>query len=99
VGKVTVYGASDDLIEVEGDISEEFTPGEDESAYFAFSDGTVLFVEYAADGFWRIHRRANGTAAYEKHEGTDPDDDYSDRVTLDGVSWVVIGSRFERASA
>lgn len=96
---VKVYGHSDDCIEVEGDIIAEFS--EDE-ACLAFSDGTVLHVEYTNAGLWRINRAVEGTASYSKFEATDPDSEqYSDMVTLgDGGAqghgtvsfrWVVAG--------
>ena len=99
MAKVTIYGASDDLIEIDGGIEEEFSPGEDDAAYLAFSDGTVLHIEYTDSGFWRITRRVTGTAGYEKHEGTNEDTDYSDRVTLSGVDWVVAGDHFKQAKS
>lgn len=97
---VTVYGASDDLIEVEGALSEEFNPHElDKGDYLAFSDGTVLSVLYAKDGCWRINRLVQGSANYDKVEATGSDsDNYSDRVTLKGdLRWVVFGSELVRA--
>lgn len=51
---VTVYGASDDLIEVSGDISEEFDHYGDDPAELEFDDGTVLRLVYNHDGRWRI---------------------------------------------
>lgn len=100
---VTIYGASDDLIEVEGDLREEFNPYSNDDAepdYLAFSDGTVLSVVYAKDGCWRINRVVTGAAVYEKSEAEGSDtDNYSDRVTLtgDSLTWVVFGSRLVRA--
>src|SRR5678815_754231 len=98
---VTVYGASDDLIEVDGALREEFNPHErDKGDYLAFSDGTVLSVLYAKDGCWRINRLVNGSATYEKADATGADsDNYSDRVTLtgDALTWVVFGSELVRA--
>lgn len=90
---VTVYGASDDLIQIEGDLREEWcTDASDETRYVAFGDGTVLSVWY--DGFWRINRVATGRASYEKREATDEDTDYSDRVTLAGdLMWVICGAK------
>ena len=92
---VTVYGSSDDLIEIEGDIQEEFgwqSRGE-ESRFIAFSDGTVLECKY--DGFWRFTLRSRGTASMTKVEATDVDTDYSDRVTLTGdVRWAVVGEHY-----
>ena len=106
MSKVMIYGASDDLVEVEGDIREEFNPpyGDDEGpSYLAFSDGTVLSIAYSEGGtrLWRINRVAEGTAKYEKQEATGPDADYSDHVTLtdefgDGFAWVVFGQGLAR---
>lgn len=52
MGRVKIYGASDDLIEIEGDI-----PGCDEynteHAYFQVA-GLQLGVEYNGDGTWEI---------------------------------------------
>ena len=65
---ITIYGASDDLIELEGAIRDEISPcNEDEPTRLAFSDGTVLSVAYDADGCWRINRVAVGTAEMQKN--------------------------------
>jgi len=97
---VTIYGASDDLIEVEGDLNEEFNPSGDGISYLAFTDGTVLSILYGEEGIWRINRIAAGGAQYVKFEADDPDKNYSDRVTLEGdIKGVVFGDRFERIKA
>lgn len=93
---ITVYGASDDLIEIEGDISEEFNAlGEESGSVLAFSDGTLLSVLYDDNGIWRFNRLRGGSAAYSKDENPPTDEDrYSDRVTLDGdVQWVTFGAQ------
>lgn len=100
---VTVYGASDDLIEVDGAIREEWSWYKDEAqeAFLAFSDGTVLAICYGAndEGFWRIRRVAIGSAEYALVEGKDVDDDYSDKATLTGeFQWCVKGSEMARVS-
>ena len=91
-----IYGASDDLIEIDGDIREEFNHyNEDDPFYLAFSDGTALSINYNNDGFWRINRLAIGSAEYSKHEGADEDGDYSDIVTLKGdIKWAIGGKNF-----
>lgn len=92
---VTVSGASDDLIELEGDIRDEISPrNEEDPVKLAFSDGTVLSVVYDKDGCWRVNRVAEGTAKMEKVEAAGADtDNYSDRVTLTGdIRWCVAGN-------
>jgi len=94
---IEIYGSSDNLIELEGDIDEEFpfynakTP-----AFLVFSDGTVLSIFYDSEGFWRINQRIAGNAEYSKAEATDLHNNYSDRVTLKGlIEWVVFGIKFK----
>lgn len=82
--KVTIYGCSDDLVEVEGDLAEEFN-GDDVT--LVFGDGTHIHAQYQRDGCWRIDRIKEGTARYAKtFVAVDSDsDDYSDRVELEGA--------------
>jgi hypothetical protein len=83
---VRVYGASDDLIEVEGPapVSDEFSGGE-KPKFVGFSDGTVLRVVYADDGCWRVTREVEGAAQYAHTPAVGADDDnYSDVATLIG---------------
>ena len=96
--KVTITGASDDLIEVDGAIREEFNwYDEDDPAYLCFSDGTVLSVEYDNHGIWRVNRIVAGTAEYSKVEGSEVEDTF-DVVTLEGdISWVVFGKQLAKA--
>lgn len=93
---VEIYGASDDLIEIEGDIEEEFYYKEGERNLLAFSNGSVLEIEYTPQGMWRVTPIKLGNASgYSKVEATDEHTDYSDRVTLIGdVDWVVHGSGY-----
>ena len=81
--KVRVYGSSDDLVEVEGDLSEEF---DGDKVNLIFGDGTQLLVWYGNDGCWHITRAKEGTATYTKvFTATDSNSDsYSDRVELEG---------------
>lgn len=96
---ITVYGASDDLIEVEGAIREEFNAlSEDDGSLLAFSNGVVLRVVYGDAGVWRITpvcgaSRVNITLAPE-----DDEDNYSDRAVMeDDAAWVVFGKDIAKA--
>lgn len=97
--KVTVYGASDDLIELDGDISDEFQYVEDEPNFVAFSDGTLLEVTYTQTGRWKLSTLTQGAetvvatlpASGDDGKRADGTPAYSDVVTLDGVfQWAVV---------
>ena len=90
---VTIYGASDDCIELDGALKGE-AYASDEGDHMAFSDGTVLHIEYTAAGCWRINRVVTGSATYSKVEAEGADtDNYSDRVTLVGkFEWCMVGA-------
>lgn len=90
---ITIHGASDDLIEIGGDIEEEFSA--DEEGYLFFSDGTLLKIVYESSGFWRIHLFKQGRARFSKVEGANEETDYSDKITLDGdIRWVGYGKQW-----
>lgn len=98
---ITIYGASDDLIEVRGDLSEEFTTDVFSHGYegdlLAFSDGTVLRITYGEA--WRIVPVHRGTAELAIVQTTESDDGYSDEATLEGpIQWVVAGKRMATAA-
>jgi hypothetical protein len=101
--QITIYGASDDLIEIEGDIREEFSLDnmDDNGDLLAFSDGTVLRIAYKSSGVWRITKVFEGTATIEINQAPEADEDnYSDRATVTGdpLVWVVHGIDFKRAA-
>ncbi|BAH38848.1 hypothetical protein GAU_1806 [Gemmatimonas aurantiaca T-27] len=92
MAEVTIYGASDDLVEIDGAISEEWNASDDERNYLAFSDGTVLSIEYGSKGCWEIRREKEGTAEYSHTPHDNDQTTYTDRVTLKGdIQWVVCG--------
>ncbi len=93
--ELTIYGASDDLVEIEGSVNEEFNLILDkysDSAILAVSDGTLLRVRYDEDGVWRFTPIVVGSASLDIHIGID-DRRHSDLVTLtgDNLNWVVLG--------
>lgn len=99
--KIKIYGHSDDCIEIDGDLREEFYPSGNGPNYISCSDGSLLTIEYAPDdtACWRINLVVAGTAAYTHVMG---DEDakgkqnegggYSDVATLEGVDlkWIAI---------
>ena len=95
---ITLYGASDDLIEVEGAVSEEFSHlDEEETVRVAFVGGAVLTIEYSNAGVWRITEAVTveGSPVEIVKAPEGDDDNYSDRATVtipDGVRpWVLVG--------
>jgi hypothetical protein len=100
---VTVYGYSDDLIEVEGSLSEEFNPdSDDQDTWLIFGDGTVLAIRYDEFGVWRItcpYQSAGTTKTFSGAIGEEGDREdgkpaYSDVVTLTGdLRWVVAAEK------
>lgn len=93
----TVYGYSDDLIELEGDIKEEFIVYLDypESGYLAFSNGVLLRVAFDEDGIWRftVLSGDSNTVAVKQCVVDNPEDAYSDVVSIeDSIKWVTFGT-------
>jgi hypothetical protein len=103
---LTIYGGSDDLIVVEGDINEEFPwrkrgYGQPSGDLLAFSDGTVLWINFTDEGVWRIERLAGDIERLTIAQAPEGDaENYSDRATLDAnIRWVVHGVDWARAGA
>lgn len=92
---ITVYGASDDLIEVTGDITEEWNCYGDDEAIVAFSNGTVLGLSLGSDDIWRIRALVNPEPELLTITPVPPgeDNNFSDRAELRAdCDWVVYGS-------
>jgi len=89
---ITITGHSDDLIEIEGDISEEFDAYGEED-YLVTSNIGAVRVEYDVDGIWRIQRLA-GDVDVAQATGDGSDEDYSDVGVMHGnVRWVACGNK------
>ncbi|MGC4886602.1 hypothetical protein [Micromonospora sp. DT227] len=95
---ITVYGSSDDLIEIDGDIREEFGyHNESKGDLLAFSDGTILRIFHNDSAIWRITSVARGSSELTIEQVAETDDRrYSDRATLAGAVWVVHGLSIAR---
>lgn len=95
--KVKITGASDDLIEIEGDIDEEFNSYDCDNGLMAISDGTLLKVEYDADGIWRFTPKFKGSA-FKEHKAGSVEDDTNDEVFLEGaIKWIVFSDETQSA--
>ena len=93
---IKIYGASDDLIELEGDVTEEF-PFADKGEggdLLAFSNGTVLRIDYTDPGVWRITPVIHGVGRFVLTQCPEDDDNnYSDIAEIHDadITWVVHG--------
>lgn len=95
---VLIYGVSDDLIEIEGDVREEFTFPNDDDVHLALSDGTLLSAEYGDNGVWRFRVLSAGRMGVTIDQApADDEDNYSDRVSVVGIEhirWVALGTQY-----
>ncbi len=87
-----VYGASDDLIELEGELRGEhgcYASSEAEPVALFLSDGTVLAIHYSEAGVWKIDVREKGALFDSLRIETSPDAArYSDTaVFAPGLKW------------
>ena len=93
----TIYGASDDLIEIEGDLEEEWN-AYDFNGKLALSNGVLFSMKYNSQGIWRInilagHDKVTHLPAQEGDENRDENGypTYSDRIIIDEpVKWAAI---------
>ena len=83
-----ICGASDDLLEFEGEIYGEigyYNSSEDDPIRVKVSDGTEFDAFYNDDGLWKIKLKTKGPAFVSLEEATDPDsDNYTDILRLSG---------------
>lgn len=98
-----IYGASDDLIEIEGAISDEVNVylKDNEKVNFSASDGTKGKISYDDEGRWRIEVLDAGSKCRTKIAAVGEDAEhigdaagctsYSDVLILEeGIEWVKI---------
>jgi len=98
---ITIYGASDDCLEIEGDLREEFTIDCEAVSYLGCSDGTLIKVTYDTGGQWILRcvrygadaiierKNAQGSDAKDRKDGSPG---YSDVIYLKHhIDWIVFG--------
>ena len=86
---VIVYGASDDLVEMSGVITDEFSPSWcHPSGTLSFPNGVVLDIRYNNLGIWRINVVHGEDLCEHLHSAPDEEteaDVYTDVVAVHGV--------------
>lgn len=101
-----VYGCSDDLIEIEGDVRGEtnyHTPDNEDEKHGCLvivSDGTMLDVRYGknGEGIWEVKLVKRGDLFERIDQCDDADaDPYSDVAHFkDGVKWAYAAKSWEK---
>ena len=96
-----IYGASDDLIEFEGDVHGE-CGGSEKPRLVICSDGTLLTIAYGkgGQGIWAILVVKQGSLLREVVPCDDEDSGrYSDTAHFrDGLKWAYVAHEWELAS-
>lgn len=94
MAEIKIHGASDDLIEIDGDIREEFNPPYDaEHSLVACSNGVLLRIAYTddGDGIWRITPLLGADQVSIWQCPLDDEESYSDIATISGpLVWVAL---------
>ena len=74
--KTIIYGASDDLIEIDGAVNDEIDAPHNGKSKFEVSDGTKGTIEYAPghDAVWSIVMKHEGTLFNRIVRGDSEDD-------------------------
>ena len=101
-----VSGYSDDIIFVEGDLNEEFTPGKlisgkahCECLYMAFSDGTLMNFCYDEDGIWRFTIQYQGILLKVKIPGSIEAATNDVIIFNPGMKWCILGPVIAKAKS
>lgn len=94
-----VYGASDDLIEFDGDFVGE-AGGGDDARLVVLSDGTLLTVRYGKndEAIWEVQVLKKGSLFERIEQCTDEDaEPYSDVAHFKkGIKWAFCASDYEK---
>lgn len=101
MSKLKIYGHSDDLVEIEGDIREEWEAFDAGQCYIAISDGTLLHITYDHEGVWRVTPCVIGEGTnYSNKQAVSANFDNSDEATLSNDKpflWAVLVFNEENA--
>lgn len=93
-----ICGASDDLIEVDGDVSGESYLGNGGKTLLVCSDGTALEIQYSVPGIWALTLIRPGVL-FDGIVRCDRDgegDNYTDVARFkDGLRYVISAKEYE----
>lgn len=95
--EIKIYGSSDDLVVINGDIIEEFYFNDrDDNIFLFISDGTLIQVLYGDHGIWRFLILHKGSCEVKHDPNPITDDErYSDIITMNGdIIWVALGTQY-----
>jgi hypothetical protein len=90
-----ITGASDDLIEISGELEEEFNAYDCTDGTFAFSDGTLLRVDYDEDGIWRFKPIYKGELFKKVVDGSVGEDTNDEVYFKDGLKWCAFSTKMQ----
>ncbi|MCE5221297.1 MAG: hypothetical protein LLF98_08540 [Clostridium sp.] len=90
-----VTGASDDLIEISGELEKEFNAYDCSDETIAFSDGTLLRVDYDKNGIWRFKPIYKGNLFEKIVDSSVPDDTNDEVYFKDGLKWCVFSDEMQ----
>lgn len=109
MGRQVLFGASDDLIELRGDVDEEFSSPEGDRGWVATSSGVLVSFRLQDVWEWRLVKSAPDGVTVEvvpargEDEGDDADGcpGYSDKVVITtahgeapAVVWVAMATAY-----
>lgn len=90
---IKIFGHSDDLIEVKGDILKEFYVHNGYWRLVTASNGVLLRIQLTDAGVWRIQPLAGADRVVVVQAPEDDEDNYFDIATIAGdVEWVACGN-------
>lgn len=90
-----VTGSSDDLIEITGELFEEFNAFNCSDGVMAISDGTLLKVNYKEDGIWRFAPLFKGSLYDRREEGSIADDTADEIYFMPGLLWCAFSDKMQ----
>ena len=89
--RIKIYGSSDDLIEIEGDVREEFSHFGGDPAYLHLGTSAVIKCQYTNEGLWRLEVLRIDNAEVVSFKDGNVDDDTNDELVIVGENLTPLG--------